>query len=174
MRYDVYSNDMDDAWRYVLGTSGSRPLLVIGLNPHKATQLVADRTVAKSERVALEAGYDSFVMLNLYPVRSQNVAALPLDAEGAAVTCNKTILLSMLEKQSRPNIWAAWGNDVERRSYLKESAVQIVRAAKPLQPVWFSLGDLTKRKHPRHPSRASNILQLIEFDANAYISRFTG
>ena len=173
MRYDLYSSETDDAWRYVLGTNGTRPLHVICLNPHTATQLVADWTVAKSERVALEAGYDSFVMLNLYPVRSRNVAALPLQPEGAAFARNKTSILSMLKGHSRPHILAAWGNDIAKRRFLIDMAVQIVGEAQPLNPIWFSLGAFTMGKHPRHPSRASNIEQLTEFDAGAYISRFT-
>jgi hypothetical protein len=65
--YDIYSNAHDDAWRFTLGRSGKNPLLAVGLNSSTASREKSDITVAKVERIAERAGYDGFVMLNLYP-----------------------------------------------------------------------------------------------------------
>ena len=50
--YDIYNSDQNDQWRYTLGRSGARPLLVIGLNPSTATQEKLDPTVTRVEKVA--------------------------------------------------------------------------------------------------------------------------
>ena len=74
--YDIYSNDRNDTLRFTLGKSGSRKLLTVGLNPSTATQETSDTTVAKVEGVAKRTGFDGFVMLNLYPIRSTDFNAL--------------------------------------------------------------------------------------------------
>ena len=66
--YEIYHSEHDDQWRYTLGTRGERPLITIGLNPSTATQLKLDNTVTKVTKVARQCGFDSFIMLNLYPV----------------------------------------------------------------------------------------------------------
>ena len=170
MRYPLYSSDENDTWRYVLGTVGVRSLFVVGLNPHKATQTESDRTVAKAEQLALDSGYDSFVMLNLYPVRSRTVADLPVQPKTTAVARNREAMLTLLRKYVAPHILLAWGDDLQKRMYLREAASHLITQAQPLCPSWHCLGPLTKRGNPRHLSRASNSWNLGAFDAESYIS----
>jgi len=75
--YDIYECNNHDSSRFLLGKKGSKPLIIIGLNPSTANQVKSDVTVAKVETVCLNNGYNGFVMANLYPVRSTNPRDLP-------------------------------------------------------------------------------------------------
>ena len=86
--YDIYHSDQNDQWRYTLGRSGARPLLVIGLNPSTATQEKLDPTVTRVEKVAQQCEFDGFVMLNLYPVRATDPKDLPPRADPVAYERN--------------------------------------------------------------------------------------
>ena len=86
--YEIYHSEHDDQWRYTLGTIGKRPLITIGLNPSTATQEKLDNTVTKVEKVAQQCGFDSFIMLNLYPVRATDPKGLPPKADPVAYERN--------------------------------------------------------------------------------------
>lgn len=100
--YDIYRNDRKDEWRYTLGKAGKNPLLVIGLNPSTATQEKADTTVAKVEQVALNNGYDGFIMLNLYPVRATDYRDLPTRVNPTAFAKNLDAIEEVVEAQPKP------------------------------------------------------------------------
>ena len=68
----LYSNNANNTCRYVLGTSGSRPLICIGVNPSTAEPDNLDNTLKSVARIASQNGYDSWIMLNLYPQRATN------------------------------------------------------------------------------------------------------
>ena len=87
--YDIYHSDQNDQWRYTLGRSGARPLLVIGLNPSTATQEKLDPTVTRVEKVAQQCGFDGFVMLNLYPVRATDPKDLTPKVDAVAYERNE-------------------------------------------------------------------------------------
>ena len=57
-------------YRYVLGTRGANPLIVVGVNPSTAAPDALDPTLQSAERIAHSNGYDSFLMLNVYPQRA--------------------------------------------------------------------------------------------------------
>ena len=57
-------------YRYILGTRGSRPLICIGVNPSTAAPDRLDPTMQSVQRIALQNGYDSFVMCNVYAQRA--------------------------------------------------------------------------------------------------------
>ena len=66
----IYVNEDNNKVRYVLGYSGINPLICIGINPSTATPDKLDNTLRSVERIALNNGYDSFMMFNVYPIRS--------------------------------------------------------------------------------------------------------
>ena len=45
LMHDIYCSSSDDRWRFTLGRSGRRKLLVIALNSSTATQEKSDTTV---------------------------------------------------------------------------------------------------------------------------------
>lgn len=68
----LYEHSHNNRARYVLGTKGDNPLVCFGVNPGTAAPGALDPTLKSVERFANEHGYDSFIMLNLYPQRSTN------------------------------------------------------------------------------------------------------
>ena len=170
--FALYKCSHDDTWRYVLGTSGVRPLFVVGINPHIATRLKGDRSVQKVENVALRNGYDSFVMLNVYPVRSRQVADLPKRPHASAISENEVAIGGTVSKFSALHVWAAWGDDIDRREYLVAAARSLIARLSAQNAVWVHYGSLTKRGHPRHPSRLSYSWTFSNFSAKSYSARY--
>lgn len=167
--YDIYSNNEDDSWRYALGKSGSRTLLTVGLNPSTATKEKSDTTVAKVEGVASRNGFDGFVMLNLYPVRSTNYNALPSTVDVAAFNENLDQISSLVASSNNPVIWAAWGDSIFARAYFIESAKQLIARLEKFNVSWCHFGSLTGEGQPRHPSRLSYEWNFSSLDLGAYV-----
>ena len=66
----MYVPPLYSEYRYVLGTKGNNPLIVIGVNPSTAAPDSLDPTLKSAERISLHNGYDSFWMMNVYPQRA--------------------------------------------------------------------------------------------------------
>ncbi len=153
--YDIYHPDQDDQWRYTLGTYGDRPLITIGLNPSTATQERSDPTVARVQKVAQLNGYDSFVMLNLYPVRATDWSELPAKVDANAYTRNLDEIEKLIAHYESPTLWAAWGETVVQRPYFLRARDELHARVAKLTPQWVMFGEPTVSGHPRHPSRLS-------------------
>ena len=151
--YDIYNSDQNDQWRYTLGRSGARPLLVIGLNPSTATQEKLDPTVTRVEKVAQQCGFDGFVMLNLYPVRATKPQDLPSKADPVAYERNLETIEKVVAQYANPTLWAAWGETVVDRTYFLRARDTLHERLAQYQPQWRRFGELTATGHPRHPSR---------------------
>ena len=151
--YDIYHSDQNDQWRYTLGRSGARPLLVIGLNPSTATQEKLDPTVTRVEKVAQQCGFDGFVMLNLYPVRATKHQDLPSKADPVAYERNLETIEKVVAQYANPTLWAAWGETVVDRTYFLRARDTLHERLAQYQPQWRRFGELTATGHPRHPSR---------------------
>ena len=71
--YDVsrwlYVPNTYSEYRYILGTRGSHPLICVGINPSTAAPDALDPTLQSAQRIALNNGYDSFLMFNVYAQR---------------------------------------------------------------------------------------------------------
>lgn len=153
--YDIYLKDRNDRWRYTLGKTGKKPLITIGLNPSTATQEKADTTVAKVEQVAVNNGYDGFVMLNLYPVRATDYRKLQKKVNPTAYAKNLDAIEAVVKAQSKPVIWAAWGTSVEHHQFFTDARDELFSRLARYKPNWLHFGELTADGHPRHPSRLS-------------------
>lgn len=79
--YDVsrwlYVPNTYSEYRYILGTRGRRPLICVGINPSTAAPDALDPTLQSAQRIALNNGYDSFLMFNVYAQRATRPAMLP-------------------------------------------------------------------------------------------------
>ena len=93
----VYENTADNTARYTLGTLGERPLVCIGLNPSTAIPDRLDPTLTRVRAVAGLNEYDSFLMLNVYPLRSTDPEGLPGDLDPEAVKANAAQISAALE-----------------------------------------------------------------------------
>ena len=157
--------------RYVLGKSGTRKLFAIGLNPSTANKEKSDVTVSKVERVAENKGYNGFVMLNLYPIRSTNPKELGDSKNEREFNKNIKEIVEIAKTEKEPHFWTAWGNNISLRSYLLEALRDIFSVSKVINAKWFHLGELTKKGNPRHPSRLSYEWDLREFNIASYLAR---
>ncbi len=169
--YDIYTNSADDRWRFTLGKSGQRKLLTIGLNPSTATQEKSDTTVSKVEQVARQNGFNGFVMLNLYPVRSTDFNALPVNASERATAENLKIIEAIVAAETNPTVWAAWGKGIMARAFFVSSALALIERLQKYRANWQHFGPLTVAGHPRHPSRLNRAWKLTRFDAGGYARR---
>lgn len=165
---DTYSNDKDDKWRYVMGQSGAKPLLTVGLNPSTATREKLDPTVSRVKRVAEVQGFDGFIMMNLYPVRATDYRGLPKVADAAAFRKNLDEIEKVVERTPDPHVWAAWGASVTHHGYFGAARDQLYERLKKHGVTWLRYGELTDGGHPRHPSRLNYDWDLVPFDIKPY------
>lgn len=167
--YWIYVPNFYCDYRYILGTKGKRPLITIGINPSTAEPNNLDPTLKSVERFALKHGYDSFIMFNVYAQR----ATLPDDMD--------TVFNEKLHKENMkafdyvlknagncPTIWAAWGTNIEKRSYLKKCLSDMIEIGKKYESKWVKMGDISKKGHPHHPLYLPKDLNFEDFDIVSY------
>ncbi|MGI6767129.1 MAG: DUF1643 domain-containing protein [Lentihominibacter sp.] len=113
----LYKNSEDNCCRYVLGTMGKNPLICVGVNPSTAEPNKLDNTIRSVDRIAARNGYDSWIMLNLYPQRATNPNEIDKNAQRNLMTTNFEHINALLTQYSGSDIWAAWGTLIEKREY---------------------------------------------------------
>jgi len=146
---EIYLKSQENKYRYALGTIGERTLYCFGINPSTATDVEDDQTVRRVKKFAQKSGYDSVVMLNVYPQRATNPDNLDKGVNLIEHQRNLKNIISVIKEGSV--VWAAWGNLIGKRPYLKECLVEIQSKLKPRNIHWVKIGDLTKEGNPRHP-----------------------
>ena len=173
--YDVsrwlYVPNTYSEYRYILGTRGVKPLICIGINPSTAAPDALDPTLKSVERIAHANGYDSFLMFNVYAQR----ATRPDDMEPACNELlhgeNRKAFRYLLSLSSRPAVWAAWGNIIEKRDYLMSCMRDFALDGQAVGARWFTAGPLLKSGHPHHPLYLKSTTPLQPFDIDAYLKR---
>ena len=176
IQYDVrdwlYVPNHYTEYRYILGTIGKRPLICIGINPSTAAPNDLDNTLKSVERIALHNGFDSFIMFNVYAQR----ATRPNDMDR---TRNEVLhrenmrafdYILSLQAGDHPAVWAAWGNLVEQRAYLKDCLRDMVSLGKQHGAQWYSCGAVSKKGHPHHPLYLRQDSPLDPFDMEEYLT----
>ena len=109
MRFDdgmdwLYEKNKNNTSRYVLGTVGHKPLVCIGINPSTAEPGKLDNTLASVESISLANGYDSWIMLNVYPQRSTDPNNLHELRDFTIDRDNMDAIRRILEEY-KPTIW---------------------------------------------------------------------
>jgi len=147
----IYLNSPDNKYRYALGTKGEKTLYCIGVNPSTATPEKYDPTITRVSHIAKKNGFDSFLMLNIYPLRATNPDDLPDDLIGDEHKRNVQTFMDLIKDDS--TVWAAWGDLIEKRYWLKvcwrDILLQILLNKRETN--WVKMGELTKCGNPRHP-----------------------
>lgn len=164
----MYEHNASNSARFVLGTVGENPLICVGMNPSTAAPGDPDLTVSKVMGFATRNGFDSWVVLNLYPQRSTDPKGMHLAHDGELKTENERRILKLIGGR-RVTLLATWGELIKIRPYLPQMLAGIVSTADVSGCDWVSIGDTPKSGHPRHPSRASYAWQLQSFDVKAYL-----
>lgn len=145
-------NPATPAHRFVLGRApriGGSPLVVVGMNPSHASDLVSDRTVNRVIEASHDLGYDGWTMLNVYPERSTSPRLLTPFDQGLS-DANVQAVLDHLSANRVTEVWGAWG-DVPHRTLVLGLA-DVLAALKQHRVRVFTFGRFTDRGHPRHPS----------------------
>jgi len=167
----IYENNDDNSCRYILGTVGSNPLICVGVNPSTASPDNLDNTLKSVKRISENNGYDSWIMINLYPQRATN-------PDNMDITCNNTIQTENLEhlrhillKYPNADIWVAWGTLIGKREYLKNCLASLVQASSQHNVNWITFGKLSKNGHPHHPlylksNSPKEYFDVIEYQTN--------
>jgi serine/threonine protein phosphatase 1 len=157
--------------RYILGeldeNDEKQPLIFICINPSKASATVTDPAMDKIKKISKKEGYNSYIMLNVYPQRATDPNNLPdtTDTPDTAMhEKNIEVITSIVKNYS--TVVAAWGVHIEKRKYLIGCLKDILKALKDVTIYWKYLDDpaqktpFTKNGNPRHPGRLSDDTRL--------------
>lgn len=164
----IYEQSEDRKNRYILGTEGKNPLICFGVNPSTACPEKLDSTMKRVRGFAEENGYDSYIMLNLYPQRATNPDDMDEEVDPEKIRKNLESIETILKK-GEFTVWAAWGNLVTKRSYLKECVREIVRITDQYPCKWVTIGETNKSGHPKHPLYIPQTAKEKEFDVHKYL-----
>ncbi len=171
--YDIaqwlYVPNAYSEYRYVLGTRGDNPLICMGINPSTAAPDKLDPTLKSAQRIALANGYDSFLMFNVYAQRATRPDDMEREANAWLHGENAKAFAYLLSLSQRPAIWAAWGNLIEKRPYLKKCVAEFVLLGQEANAQWFSAGPLLKSGHPHHPLYLRKDTKLLPFHIEDYL-----
>ena len=171
MIYDIKLYDIrpDNLSRFTLGTIGAKPLCVIGLNPSTADDKIPDLTIKKVMTFAEQAGFDSFVMFNLYAQRTPYPEKVHDKIDNSLHKENIDKIVSTLLQHKNPTVLAGWGQTIKVKPFFIACLNDIYNSTKNQNISWLKIGELTTSKHPRHPSRAAYKLGLNTFDIKNYL-----
>lgn len=138
-------------YRFVLELAGERPLIVVGLNPSTADEACPDPTVRKMIGFAERAGYDGLVVLNLSPERATDKQKLAAHLDETMHRRSLQVIQEVVVRYPNADIWAAWGDGVEVRPYLRRCAGDIFEVFHMNRGKRLQIGSLTAKGNPRHP-----------------------
>jgi hypothetical protein len=164
----IYSNTNDDKARFLLGEKGNKTLICIGINPSTARPDNLDRTLTSVKRFSKDLGYDSWLMLNLYPQRATDPNNLHNEINKKYPEEN-LIKINSIIRNGNYDIWAAWGNLIKKRKYLFSCLDGIYNLFKDYNIKWHTIGDKTKAGHPHHPLYLNKKLKLESFNIREYL-----
>ena len=94
-------------YRYILGTRGARPLICLGVNPSTAAPEHLDPTLQSVQRIALNNGFDSFIMLNVCAQRATSPSDMALEPSARLHAENVRAFAYALSLSDAPSVWAA-------------------------------------------------------------------
>lgn len=170
MRYEgIQENEDANKERYFLRKDGKNNLIIIGVNPSKATHKNSDPTMNKVMGFTERNGFDGFIMLNLYPQRCSNPKNLDKEMRLELHQKNMEIISNIIKDTEKPTILVAFGDVIMSRSYLKDCLKSIVSLISTKNPQWKQIGQPTLLGNPRHPSRAK-YCEFEPFDINNYLN----
>ena len=164
-----YVPDFYTEYRYILGTRGDRPLICIGVNPSTAAPDDLDNTLKSVQRIADGNGFDSFIMFNVYAQRATRPQDMERERNEALHRENMAAFEYILRLCGGvPAVWAAWGNIIEMRGYLKDCVLDMIEIGERYGAKWYTAGKRSAKGHPHHPLYLRKDSVLDPFDAREY------
>ncbi len=168
----IYEQSDDYLFRFALGKKGKNPLLCFGINPSTASPNKLDQTMKRVFDFAKINGYDSAIMLNLYPYRATQPQDLHTEPDTLQVKRNIEVISEIFNLYPHSHIWAAWGTNISSRPYMVECLHSIVALPENQGRTWFTIGDRTKDGHPPHPLRMRKDSSMENFNVVEYLRKF--
>ena len=166
----MYIPDFYSEYRYILGTTGKRPLITIGINPSTAEPDNLDNTLKSVERIALHNGFDSFIMFNVYAQRATNPDHMDKEFNEMLHMENMRAFRWVLERSGdEPAIWAAWGTIIEKRAYLKKCVEDMVNEGNKFGARWYHAGKPSVKGHTHHPLYLKKDSETVPFNVVGYL-----
>ncbi len=165
----IYVPDFYTEYRYILGTRGRNPLICIGINPSTAEPDNLDPTLQSVRRIADGNGFDSFIMFNVYAQRATRPQDMERTRNEALHRENMAAFDYILRGcEGAPAVWAAWGNIIETRKYLKDCVLDMIEIGARRGAKWYSAGKRSVKGHPHHPLYLRKDSGLDPFDVISY------
>lgn len=171
----IYIRTADNTHRYALGEikkPNGRTLICIGVNCSTAEPNNLDNTLSRVQSRANDLHYDNWIMLNLYPQRATYPRDMDRIMSDEAVAENVKQIIALVSGGTF-DVWAAWGNTIEKRCYLKTKCAPAVIEAinNSCSCTWYRVGETTKKGHPRHPLYLTQSTEMVEFDIEGYLKK---
>lgn len=168
---DLYQADDGRRLRFLLGKSGDRMLVAVGLNPSTADLDKADMTIRKLMGFAERNGYDGWAIVNLYPLRETIPEDLPDNMDENVHRRNLEIIREQLKNTGEVRLLAAWGSIIAVRPYLLNCLADFSKLPFVTAHGMLQIGSPTAQGHPRHPSRAAYAQGLQPFELESYLEK---
>ncbi len=96
---------------------------MFGINPSTATDKKPDPTISRINTYLNRYGFDSFKMMNIYPLRATEPDSLPMQIDMNIHRRNMKEIEQALINSSA--VLCAWGNLIYERDYLKQCFMDI-------------------------------------------------
>ncbi len=123
----------------------------LGVNPSTAHPDKLDSTVTSVKNITESNGYDGWLMINVYPLRSTDPNHLPLTANEKIHQENLMAIRECLMKFSIEHVWLAYGDLIDHRPYLRSCLEDVIEVFTEMNVKFFIVGTVTKKGNPRHP-----------------------
>ena len=166
----IYDKNEHNTARYTLSPKSENYLFCFGINPSTASPEKLDNTVKSVERIAGRHGFETFMMLNIYPQRATNPNDMHQALEEDLHAQNLHYIDKYFKENKQKKILAAWGTLILKRPYLKQCLLDIYMVSKKYNCTWYSVGNISKDGHPHHPLYLSNQETMKEFDMDKYVA----
>ena len=163
----VYENNKENTARYVLGERGKKTLYCLAINPNTATPDNLDRTSIKVRTIARNNGFDGWILINVFPIRSENVSSLPDLSNEKEIEKNLEAIRKHIPK-GKVTIWAAFGNSIRTKPYLVDCLKGIAEGLSDHIIHWVATR-VNVSGTPKHPLYERNEALLTEFDMESFL-----
>ena len=147
-----------DNVRYIIRPEGEKTLVVVGCNPSTASDLKGDPTLGNTQRIAEKNGYDSLVMINLYPQRTPSTDKLHNELNEDLHKENLKHVLAVLKDLDKADVMLAYGGLMGKRKYLRQCLNDIVAEIKPYVNKFACFG-VNGDGAPKHPCPRTGLPQ---------------
>lgn len=167
----IYQTNADNTARFVLGTEGKNTLIVMSINPSHGSPTQTTPTLGTIRHIAADYGYDSWIVLCLYPQRATHLNELAEMPDQALIEENDRVINEVLSRYPNHKIWAAWGTHYNDRYYFPQCLENIVKIADKYHDTWMNYGPLDDGGTPRYCLYLDNGEGWSDFDVHAYLNR---